>query len=148
MSKPILILNGPNLNLLGTREPEIYGSTTLADVEAMCAERAKSRGFEITFRQSNSEAQLVDWIQGAIKEACGIIINPAAYTDTSVAILDALKMVDRPIIELHISNPHNREAFRHHSFVTQAASAMMCGFGVKGYLYAVDAMADMLDGSG
>ena len=147
MSKPILILNGPNLNLLGTREPEIYGSTTLADVEGMCAERAESRGHTIAFKQSNSEAQLVDWIQEAISGAAGIIINPAAYTHTSVAILDALKMVDAPIIELHISNPHNREPFRHHSYVTQAASATMCGFGVKGYLYAVDAMADMLDGS-
>ena len=147
MSKPILILNGPNLNLLGTREPEIYGSTTLADVEAMCTEKASARGHEISFKQSNSEAQLVDWIQEAINSAAGIIINPAAYTHTSVAILDALKMVDAPIIELHISNPHNREPFRHHSYVTQAASATMCGFGVKGYLYAVDAMADMLDNS-
>ncbi len=146
MGKPILILNGPNLNLLGTREPEIYGSRTLADVEAMCAERARARGREIAFKQSNSEAQLVEWIQDAISSAAGIIINPAAYTHTSVAILDALKMVDAPIIELHISNPHNRESFRHHSYVTQAASATMCGFGVKGYLYAVDAMADMLDG--
>ena len=142
----LLVLNGPNLNLLGTREPEIYGSATLADVEGMCAERAKSRGHTIAFKQSNSEAQLVDWIQESISGAAGIIINPAAYTHTSVAILDALKMVDAPIIELHISNPHNRESFRHHSYVTQAASAMLCGFGVKGYLYAVDAMADMLEG--
>jgi len=146
MSKPVLILNGPNLNLLGTREPEIYGSTTLADVEAMCRERAAARGLEIEFRQSNSEADLIGWIQGAIGTAAGIVINPAAFTHTSVAILDALKMVGCPIIELHISNPHARESFRHHSYVSLAATAVICGLGVRGYGVAVDAMADLVGG--
>jgi len=146
MSKPVLILNGPNLNLLGTREPEIYGSTTLADVEAMCRERAAARGLEIEFRQSNSEADLIGWIQGAIGTVAGIVINPAAFTHTSVAILDALKMVGCPIIELHISNPHARESFRHHSYVSLAATAVICGLGVRGYGVAVDAMADLVGG--
>lgn len=145
MSKPILILNGPNLNLLGTREPHIYGSTTLAEVEDMCRRRAEKRGLGISFHQSNSEAQLIDWIQNSIDGADGIIINPAAFTHTSVAILDALNMVKHPIIELHISNPHRREPFRHHSYVTLAATALICGLGVNGYPIAVDAMADLLD---
>jgi 3-dehydroquinate dehydratase-2 len=144
MTKPILIINGPNLNMLGTRQPEIYGSTTLADVEAMCRRRAESRGLTISFRQSNSETEIVEWIQGAITSVAGIIINPAAFTHTSVAILDALNMVKAPIIELHISNPHKREAFRHHSFVTFAATALICGLGVNGYPIAVEAMADLL----
>jgi 3-dehydroquinate dehydratase-2 len=148
MSKPILIINGPNLNKLGTREPHIYGSTTLADVEAMCRERARELGHEISFHQSNSEAQIIDWIHGAIDDAAGIIINPAAFTHTSVAILDALKMVPGPIIELHISNPHTREAFRHHSYVTLAATGMICGIGVKGYVLAVEAMASLLEAQG
>jgi 3-dehydroquinate dehydratase II len=145
VSKPILILNGPNLNLLGTREPHIYGSTTLAEVEEMCRRRAEKRGLTIAFHQSNSEAQLIGWIHGAIDDADGVIINPAAFTHTSIAILDALKMVKQPIIELHISNPHNREAFRHHSYVTFAATALICGLGVNGYPLAVDAMADLLE---
>jgi 3-dehydroquinate dehydratase-2 len=143
--KPILILNGPNLNLLGTREPHIYGTTTLADVERMCQARAKQRGLAISFRQSNSESQLVEWIQDGINGADGIIINPAAYTHTSVAILDALNMVKAPIIELHISNPHRREPFRHHSYVTFAATALICGLGVNGYPIAVEAMADLIE---
>ena len=145
MSKPILILNGPNLNLLGTREPHIYGSTTLKQVEEMCKARADKRGLTISFHQSNSEAQIIDWIHGGINGADGIIINPAAFTHTSVAILDALNMIKAPIIELHISNPHKREAFRHHSYVTFAATALICGLGVNGYPLAVDAMADLLE---
>ena len=145
LSKPILILNGPNLNLLGTREPHIYGSTTLAEVEETCRRRAEKRGLTIVFRQSNSEAEIIDWIHGGIDGADGIIINPAAFTHTSIAILDALTMVKQPIIELHISNPHRREAFRHHSYVTFAATALICGLGVNGYPLAVDAMADLLD---
>ncbi len=144
-SKPVLILNGPNLNLLGTREPHIYGSTTLKEVEQMCKARAKKRGLTISFHQSNSEAQIIDWIHGAIKGACGIIINPAAFTHTSVAILDALNNVKHPIIELHISNPHKREPFRHLSYVTPAATGLICGLGVNGYPLAVDAMADLLE---
>jgi 3-dehydroquinate dehydratase II len=145
MTKPILILNGPNLNLLGTREPDIYGSTTLAEVEDLCRRRAEKRGLTISFHQSNSEAQIIEWIHAGIDEADGIIINAAAFTHTSVAILDALKMVHGPIIELHISNPHRREAFRHHSYVTLAATAIICGLGVNGYAMAVDAMADLLE---
>ncbi len=144
MSKPVLILNGPNLNLLGTREPHIYGSTTLAEVEDMCRRRAKDHGLTILFRQPNSEAQLIEWIHEAINGAAGIIINPAAFSHTSVAMLDALKMIKQPIIELHISNPHQREEFRHRSFVSYAATAMMSGFGVHGYPLAVEAMAHMI----
>jgi 3-dehydroquinate dehydratase-2 len=144
MSKAIFILNGPNLNKLGTREPHIYGSTTLPQVEEMCRERAKARGHEIRFHQSNHEGEIVEWIHEAIDGASGIIINPAAYTHTSVAILDALNIVKCPVIELHISNPHNREPFRHHSYVTFRANALICGLGVNGYAVAVDAMADML----
>jgi 3-dehydroquinate dehydratase-2 len=145
VSKPILILNGPNLNMLGKREPHIYGATTLAEVEEMCRRRASTRGLEIAFHQSNSESQIVDWIHEGIDGAGGIIINAAAFTHTSVAILDALKMVSQPIIELHISNPHRREPFRHHSYVTPAATAIICGLGVNGYPLAVDAMADLLE---
>jgi 3-dehydroquinate dehydratase II len=147
VSKPILILNGPNLNLLGIREPHIYGSTTLAEVEELCRRRAEKRGLSISFHQSNSEAQIINWIHGGIDGADGIIINAAAFTHTSVAILDALKMVHGPVIELHISNPHRREAFRHHSYITSAATAVICGLGVNGYPLAVDAMADMLETS-
>ncbi len=145
MPKPILILNGPNLNKLGTRQPEIYGSTTLADVEAMCAAQAAELDLAIDFRQSNSEGELVTWIQEAITDASGIIINAGAYTHTSVAILDALNMFPGPVIELHISNPHRREPFRHHSYVTPAATAMICGVGVAGYPLAVEAVAGLIE---
>jgi 3-dehydroquinate dehydratase-2 len=145
MRKPVFILNGPNLNLLGTREPDIYGTTTLADVEDMCRARAEDQGLEIVFDQSNSEREIIGWIHDAIKDASGIIINPAAFTHTSLAILDALNMVKQPILELHISNPLNRESFRHHSYVTFAATGLICGFGVYGYALAVDAMANLLN---
>jgi 3-dehydroquinate dehydratase-2 len=144
MSNPIFVLNGPNLNLLGTREPHIYGSTRLAEVEQMCHDRARALGHVVSFRQSNYEGQIVEWIHEAIDGADGIVINPAALTHTSVAILDALKNVKCPIIELHISNPHQREAFRHVSYVTPVATAMMCGFGVTGYPLAVEAMAGLI----
>lgn len=144
MAKPIFILNGPNLNKLGTRQPEIYGHTTLAQVEEMCRQRATARGHEILFHQSNSEAAIIDQIHEGIEGCSGIIINPAAFTHTSVAILDALNIISQPIIELHISNPHRREAFRHVSYVTYAATALICGLGVNGYAVAVDAMADLL----
>jgi 3-dehydroquinate dehydratase II len=144
MTNHVLVLNGPNLNLLGTREPQIYGSTTLAEVEEMCRRRAEQRGLSIAFKQSNSETEIIEWIHGAINEAQGIIINPAAFTHTSVAILDALNMFKHPIIELHISNPHKREQFRHHSFITYATTALICGLGVNGYPLAVDAMADLI----
>jgi 3-dehydroquinate dehydratase-2 len=144
MSKPIYVLNGPNLNLLGMREPDIYGHTTLADLKDMCTERADARGLEIFFVQSNREYEIIEWIHEAIDGADGIIINPAAFTHTSLAILDALKNVNSPIIEVHISNPHTREDFRHFSYVTYAATGMIAGLGVNGYLTAIDAIADML----
>lgn len=145
MSKTILFLNGPNLNMLGVREPEIYGATTLAEIEKISAAQAAMRGLVIDFRQSNTEGELVSWIQEAIEKFDGIIINPAAYTHTSVAILDALKMVKGPVIELHISNPHTRESFRHKSYVSLAATGIIAGLGVAGYRVAIDAMAELLN---
>ena len=142
MSKPIYVLNGPNLNRLGKREPEIYGKATLADVETWC--RAEAQGQAIEFRQTNSETQLIDWIQEAIDNASGIVINPAAYTFTSIAILDALKMFPGPIIELHISNIHRREEIYHRSLVSKVATAVIAGLGPKGYAVAVRAMKEML----
>jgi 3-dehydroquinate dehydratase-2 len=145
MEKPIYILNGPNLNRLGMREPEIYGKATLAEIEADCRSTAQDQPIE--FRQTNSETQLIDWIHEAIDQGSGIIINPAAYTFTSIAILDALKMFPGPIIEFHISNIHRREAHYHHSYVSKAATAVMAGFGSSGYCLAVRAMRDMLQQS-
>lgn len=142
MAKPIYVLNGPNLNRLGKREPEIYGRATLADVESYCREEAGAQPIE--FRQSNSEAQIIDWIHEAIEEpASGIIINPAAFTFVSIAILDALKMFPNPIIELHISNIHQREPIYHNSLVSKVATAVMAGFGAEGYRLAVRAMMSM-----
>ena len=140
----VLILNGPNLNLLGTREPEIYGSATLADIEAQCRERAKALGLATDCRQSNAEGELVGWIQDARDSADGIILNPGAYTHTSVAILDALLAVGLPVIEVHLSNTHKREDFRRHSYVSRAADGVICGFGVHGYLMALEAMTAIL----
>jgi len=138
-TKPIFVLNGPNLNRLGKREPEIYGTTTLAETEAMCRKAAGDR--PVRFHQSNFEGEIVNWIHEAIDEgAAGIIINPAALTFTSIAILDALKMFPGPIIELHISNIHRRESYYHHSFVSKIATAVMAGFGPEGYAIAVQAM--------
>jgi 3-dehydroquinate dehydratase-2 len=148
MATTIYVLNGPNLNLLGTREPEVYGRATLKDVEAMCRDAGKRHGFEIVFHQSNHEGALVDWIQEArAKGAAGIVINPAAYTHTSVAILDALLAVNIPTIEVHISNVHARDAFRRHSYISPAAKAVICGFGVNGYVLAIDGLAAMLQSS-
>jgi 3-dehydroquinate dehydratase-2 len=144
----ILILNGPNLNLLGTRQPEIYGSATLADIEALCLARAKDLGFAAECRQSNAEGELVDWIQDARGKFAGLIINPGAYSHTSVAILDALLAADLPVVEVHLSNIHKREAFRRHSYVSQAAQAVICGFGASGYLMALDGLARMTAGAG
>jgi 3-dehydroquinate dehydratase-2 len=141
--KPIYILNGPNLNRLGRREPEIYGKTTLAEIEAQCRKEAQDRPVE--FRQTNSEAQMIDWIHEAIDAgAAGIIINPAGHTFTSVPIMDALKMFPGPIIELHITNIHRREAVYHNSLMSKAATAVMAGLGPNGYRVAVRAMRDML----
>jgi 3-dehydroquinate dehydratase-2 len=142
MSKPIYILNGPNLNRLGTREPEIYGRTTLAEVEGLCREAASEH--PIVFRQSNREYEIIEWVHEAIDEGSGIIINPAAFTFTSMAILDALKMFAGPIIELHISNIHRREPIYHKSYVSPVATAVIAGLGTNGYLAAVRAMLDMI----
>jgi len=144
MAKTIYLLNGPNLNLLGTREPEIYGYDTLADVEARARKRADKHGYKLEFRQSNHEGEIVSWIHEAREKAVALIINPAAYTHTSVAILDALKMLSIPVVELHLSNPHRREPFRHHSYVSLAATAVIAGLGAKGYGVAVDAAAELL----
>jgi 3-dehydroquinate dehydratase-2 len=142
MSKPIYILNGPNLNRLGRREPDIYGTTTLAEIEAQCRGDAAGQGIE--FRQSNSESVLIDWIHEAIDLGSGIIINPAAYSFTSIAILDALKMFPGPIIELHISNIHRREPEYHHSHVSKVATAVIAGLGPEGYRVALRALQRML----
>jgi 3-dehydroquinate dehydratase-2 len=135
MTRPIYVLNGPNLNRLGTREPEIYGRTTLAEVETMCREAAADD--PVVFRQSNAEADLIGWIHEAIDEAGGIVINPAAYTFTSMAIMNALKMFPGPIIEVHISNIHRREAIYHRSYVSGVATAVIAGLGVEGYRVAI-----------
>jgi 3-dehydroquinate dehydratase-2 len=142
MSKPIYVLNGPNLNRLGTREPEIYGRTTLTEVEALCREAAP--GQAIVFRQSNREYEMIDWVHEAIDGGSGIIINPAAFTFTSMAIMDALKMFSGPIIELHISNIHKREPIYHKSYVSPVATAVIAGLGTNGYPVAVRAMLDMI----
>ena len=145
MSLPVYVLNGPTLNLLGTREPEIYGRTTLADIEQSVSQRAQRNGFEIVFRQSNHEGVLIDWIQEARTKGCAIIFNPAGYSHTSVAIMDALRAVEIPIVEVHISNPYRRETFRRHSFVSEAATGVICGLGATGYLLAIDAVASLLN---
>lgn len=144
MARTIFVLNGPNLNLLGHRKPEIYGSTTLDDIEQQVRERASSHGFEIEFFQSNHEGALVDEIQRARTQACAIIINPAAYTHTSVALHDALEAAELPVVEVHLSNIHKREEFRHHSFVSPQATAIIAGAGAFGYTMAVDFLAQHL----
>ena len=142
MAKTIYILNGPNLNLLGTREPEIYGRATLKDVEALCRKTAQAHGFGIEFRQSNREGELIDWIQEArAKKAAGIIINAAGYSHSSVSIHDALVAANAPVIEVHITNIHARESFRQHSFIAMAAKASLCGFGIEGYALAIAGLA-------
>jgi 3-dehydroquinate dehydratase-2 len=141
----ILVLNGPNLNLLGVREPATYGRETLADIEEACLERAAELGLSLDFRQSNHEGQLIDWIQEARESAEGIILNAGAYTHSSVAILDALRATELPIIEVHLSNIYRRETYRHTSYVSAAARGIICGFGGLGYVLALDAMARLLE---
>lgn len=143
MAKPIFVINGPNLNRLGMREPEIYGTTTLAEIEALCRETAGDR--PVRFHQSNAEHEIVGWIHEAIDEGAGIVINPAAFSFTSIAILDALKMFPGPIIELHISNIHRREAYYHNSYVSKIATAVIAGLGPKGYAIAVRALLESLN---
>jgi 3-dehydroquinate dehydratase II len=145
----IAVLNGPNMNMLGLRQPQIYGAATLDDVEALCAETAEQLGLAIDFRQTNGEGELISWVQECRGRARGIIINPAGYTSTSIALLDALLAVELPVIEVHISNIHRREGFRHHSFVSKAAVGVICGLGIRGYALALTGMADLLlDGEG
>ena len=144
---PIYVLNGPNLNLLGMREPEIYGRTTLAEIGKMMAQQAKSHGLSIVFRQSNHEGELIDWIQEARTKSSGMIINGGAYSHTSLALHDALRALDRPIVEVHLSNPFTREAFRHHSRISPVAKGVIVGFGAKGYVLAVDALASLIESS-
>ncbi|MCP5266767.1 MAG: 3-dehydroquinate dehydratase [Burkholderiaceae bacterium] len=145
MSKTIFILNGPNLNLLGTREPHLYGTTTLAEIEACCRERANALGLGIEFRQTNHEGVLVEWIHEAISGADGIVINPAGYTFRSIAILDALKMFNGPSIELHITNIHKRDPIYHHSVISQGVTAVMAGLGAGGYVTALESVARLAD---
>ena len=142
----VSILNGPNLNLLGVRDPSIYGRDTLGDIEERCTARAAALGLEIDFRQTNHEGQLVDWIQEARESADGIILNAGALTHTSVALFDALSAAELPVIEVHLSNIFRRESFRHHSYVSLAANGVICGLGAQGYELALDAVASLIEG--
>jgi len=144
----IFVLNGPNLNLLGTREPGIYGGSSLADIERLCRERGRALGLEIDFRQTNHEGLLVDWIQEAGGGAQGIVLNAGAYTHTSVALADAIRAVKLPVVEVHLSNVYARESFRHHSYISGVALGVICGFGAKGYGMALDGLAHHLDSRG
>lgn len=144
MAKPVFILNGPNLNLLGTREPDVYGRETLADIEARCRARAKALDLTVAARQTNSEAELLGWVHEAHSAASAIIINPAAFTHTSVALHDALKAAGVPVVEVHLSNVHRREPFRHRSYVSPVAHGVISGFGGHGYELALEAVAEIL----
>lgn len=141
---PIYILNGPNLNLLGVREPKVYGTTTLPQIEKMCADQAKRHGLSIVFRQSNREGEIVDHLQEARTSGCAVIINPAGYGHTSIAILDSIQALEIPVIEVHLSNIHRREPYRNHSYVSKGATGIVMGLGAQGYLRAVDAVAEIL----
>jgi 3-dehydroquinate dehydratase-2 len=141
---PIYILNGPNLNLLGHREPEVYGHTTLAQIEKMCADQARGHGLSIVFRQSNHEGEIVDALQEARTSGAAVIINPAGYSHTSIAILDSIQTLKIPVIEVHLSNIHKREPYRHNSYVSKGATGIVMGLGAQGYLRAVDAVAEIL----
>ena len=145
MSKPIFVLNGPNLNLLGVREPHIYGHQTLDDVRVRCESRGAALGRPIVFRQTNHEGELIDWVQAARSEACGVVLNPAGYGHTSVALLDALKSLEIPIVECHLSNPAAREPFRRRSYVSLAAAGTVCGFGPASYELAIEAVHGLAD---
>jgi len=141
---PIYVLNGPNLNLLGLREPEIYGRTTLPQIGKMVAKQAKNHGLSVVSRQSNHEGELIDWIQEARTKAAGVIINGGAYSHTSLALHDALRALDRPVVEVHLSNPFTRESFRHHSRISPVAKGVIVGFGAHSYVLAVDALASLI----
>lgn len=144
MAKPIYVLNGPNLNLLGKREPDVYGRETLDDLRLRCETRGAHLGLSIEFRQSNAEADLIDWVQEARDKADGIIVNAGGYTHTSIALLDALKACTCPVVEVHLSNIFRREEFRHGSYISLGASGVICGLGAKGYELALDALADVM----
>ncbi len=149
MTPPLIaVLNGPNLNLLGLREPDLYGEQTLDDVEALCAEAAEALGLAIDFRQTNGEGELVSWVQECRGRAQGIVINPAGYTTTSIALMDALLAVQLPVIEVHLTNIHKREEFRQHSYVSKAALGVICGLGARGYVLALRALAEILQEQG
>ena len=143
MAKPIFVLNGPNLNLLGAREPHLYGHGTLDEIRARCEARAQARGRDVDFRQTNHEGELIDWAQEARVAAAGVVINPAGYGHTSVALLDALRALEVPIVEVHLSNPAARETFRHHSYVSLVATGVICGLGPTGYELAIEAVCGL-----
>jgi 3-dehydroquinate dehydratase-2 len=144
MTLPLIaVLNGPNMNMLGLRQPGVYGHATLDDVEALCAETAEALGLAIDFRQTNGEGELISWVQGCRNRARGIIINPAGYTTTSISLMDALLAVELPVIEVHVTNIHRREPFRQHSYVSKAAVGVICGLGIRGYALALNAMAEL-----
>lgn len=143
MTKPIYVLNGPNLNLLGTREPEIYGSHTLNDIKLACEARAATFGMDIVFHQSNHEGALIDWMHEARIEGCALILNAAGLTHTSIALHDAIKTLTIPVVEVHLSNPHKREAFRHMSYITPVANGVIAGFGLTSYVLAIEAAAQL-----
>jgi 3-dehydroquinate dehydratase-2 len=145
MPSPLVaVLNGPNMNMLGLRQPSLYGSATLDDAEALCAETAEQVGLAIDFRQTNGEGELISWVQECRARARGIVINPAGYTTTSIALMDALLAVDLPVIEVHLTNIHRREDYRQHSYISKAAVGVICGLGIRGYGLALIAMADLL----
>ncbi len=140
MTKKILILNGPNLNLLGSRQPEVNGKTTLKDIQQACEKRSKQFGFEIDFRQSNVEGEMVDWLHEAKSTCAGVVLNAGAYTHTSIALMDAISSIELPVVEVHLSNIHAREEFRHKSYVSKVALGQICGFGAIGYEMALEAL--------
>ena len=145
LQKLVVVLNGPNMNMLGLRQPQLYGRATIDDVEALCAETAEQLGLAIDFRQTNGEGELISWVQECRGRAAGIIINPAGYTTTSIALMDALLSVGLPVIEVHVTNIHRREEFRQHSYVSKVADGVIAGLGVGGYALALTAMADLLE---
>lgn len=144
MATPVFVLNGPNLNMLGKREPGIYGGRSLKDIEADCTAAGKELGLKVDFRQTNIEGVLVDWVQEAGEKAAGIVINPGGYTHTSVALHDAIRAVGKPVIEVHLSNIFARERFRHHSYVSPVAAGIICGLGPKGYVLALEALQTLI----